>query len=368
VAHYQTYDENEDAQAAEEAAAKLIEKKRALDDAWKTLARDVLSTCRVNPKIQGNPLEMFIPFDGKITEKHVRALQRSDYGQSFLTFLTLWDARPQTNDKVHFSDGVAFFQQLSQVTHSVFREIQHYQKDKPPLSDEEILRKAVFLTTYYRDSDHSNFDVIDVSEQLNIYLDSGIEWNHLEKCILQMSVRRAYDAEMANGKPLSEKLTEKWFGKSSMVGFVISLLLRAIGFLLPRLTTLAVNIWVLLWSVNNLTTGKHPVLALIGLYWVALSTCGTFMLFGTYEIRLNIRKLTRPPFAKWNELEPFIDADLHALNKAFNRRNLFQVNVPHINLRLVREQLTRLQNSTVEFPTQLLTLLDRSIAKGCHYW
>jgi hypothetical protein len=56
-------------------------------------------------------------------------------------------------------------------------------------------------------------------------------------------------------------------------------------------------------------------------------------------------------------------ADLHALNREVNAYRH-----SHINLRLVRTQLARLQNTEIKLPVQLLTLIDRSIAAGHHYW
>jgi hypothetical protein len=61
--------------------------------------------------------------------------------------------------------------------------------------------------------------------------------------------------------------------------------------------------------------------------------------------------------------DPSVNVDLWSLNKAVNAYRS-----GHINLRLVREQLSRLQNTEIRFPVQLLTLIDRSIAKGVHHW
>ena len=58
-----------------------------------------------------------------------------------------------------------------------------------------------------------------------------------------------------------------------------------------------------------------------------------------------------------------MNVDLWAMNRAVNT-----FRQGHINLRLVREQLARLQNTEIKLPVQLLTLIDRSIAKGVHYW
>jgi hypothetical protein len=360
------YEKEENARVAVEQgerAVKRAEDKMALEEAWKGLAIEVLSTSRVDPQTQGKSPELFTHFDGEITEKHIRALQSSNYGRCFREFLTLWEARSNKREYDDLELGMELFRRLSQVTHSVFREIQHYQKDRSPLSDEEVLSKAVFSTTYYWDSNHSNFNVFEVGEQLSCYLQSGFEWNHLEKCILRMSVRRAYDVEMAKGRSFSQNLAEKWFGKDSIGGALFWIFFRSIGFSIPKVIGLAISIGVFLWSMGNLEAGKHPLFAVLGLYWVAISVFGSVIHYGTREIRHNVRKLVRPPFFNWNQFEPFIDADLHAMNAAVNGWR-----VSHVNLRLVREQLTRLQISTIEFPIQLLTLIDRSIGKGCHYW
>lgn len=341
----------------------LSEEKREMNEIWEAMVREVLSTTRIDPETKGKQLEMYVQFTGEVTVQHVRALQSSNYGLCFKKFLELWHSRGKSNELNDFAQGAELFGRLSTVTHSCFREIQHHEKGGKQLTDEEVLRKAQFLTTYYWDKNHSNFNVDDVSKQLSIYLASGMEWDHIDKSLLCMSVRRAYDVELAKGKTLSEQLTEKWFGEFSIFGIFVLMAVRFICFVIPRLIGFVIIVGVGLWSINNLDSSKHPILASLGLLWVSISAVSTFIHYGTREIRHTLKRIVRPPYLKWTEMEPFIDADLYALNQAVNH-----FRVPHTNLRLVREQLVRLQNSDVQFPVQLLTLIDRAIWKGSHYW
>jgi hypothetical protein len=59
------------------------------------------------------------------------------------------------------------------------------------------------------------------------------------------------------------------------------------------------------------------------------------------------------------QYELSLNVDFHVPNKAVNDyRN------DYINLRLVRDQLIRLQNAEIKVPFQLITLINRSIATG----
>ena len=337
----------------------LAEEKRDMDLVWRKMVKAVLSTTRIDPNTRGKQLEMFIPFTGEVTDEHIRALQSSNYGLSFISFIELWKSRLAPKQWDDIDQGAELFRRLSTTTASCFREIQHYEKEGKRLTDEEILRAVPFLTTDYWDSNHSNFGVNEVSEQLNLYLTSGMEWDHIDKSLLRMCVRRAYDVEQAKKKSLSAQLTERWFDESSVFGFFVSIALRVTGYVLPELIAFVVVAGIFLWSINNLDSSNHPFIAFLGLLYVAISVVS----MGTREIRHTLKRIVRPPYPEWNEIDPFVDADLYALNQAVNH-----LSAPHTNLRLAREQLIRLQNTELQFPVQLLTFIDRAISKGEHYW
>ena len=80
-----------------------------------------------------------------------------------------------------------------------------------------------------------------------------------------------------------------------------------------------------------------------------------------FEVRNLLRRIVDPT---WDPYEPKVNPDLSALDKAINGFG----NDMHINLRLVRTQLSGLQRTDIHLPVQLLTLIDRSLAKGVHSW
>lgn len=332
-------------------------------DAWVMMVRSVLSTTRIDSSTKGMKFELFSEFLGDISDEHVSALQSSDYGRHFKIFISLWCSQSNNGVRHDISDGAELFMQISAITHSSYREIRHLEKAGKQLTEIDVLKKARFLTAYYWNREDSNFDVDALAEKLNAYLVSGIEWEYLDRMMLKMCVRRAYDVEAEKGKSFSNMISEKIFGSSSVAGACVLIVLRIFGYLLPRFIFVSVIVGVFLWSINNFDTNKHLFLAYFGLIFSVISGAATIISYGNKEIRKALRWIIRPPYSKWNEFEPFINADLYALDKSVNN-----FGAPHVNLRLAREQLIGLQKTEVQIPIQLLTLIDRAIAKGCHYW
>jgi hypothetical protein len=100
--------------------------------------------------------------------------------------------------------------------------------------------------------------------------------------------------------------------------------------------------------------------AIGGLVFVGITLPVAIIHHGTAEIRRLLKRSIDPT---WDPYEPRINADLRALDSTVNG-----FKDSHINLPLVREQLTRLQSTEIHIPVQLLTLIDRSIAKAVHAW
>jgi hypothetical protein len=130
--------------------------------------------------------------------------------------------------------------------------------------------------------------------------------------------------------------------------------MQLIGYVFPILFWLAIDAGIVLWALQHLDGDKSSVWAIVGLLWVAITVPATIIHYGTTEIRHFLHKIVQPG---WDRYEPSMNPDLHALNRAVNGyRN------GHINLRLVRQQLIKLQNTEIKMPVQLFTLIDRSIA------
>lgn len=117
---------------------------------------------------------------------------------------------------------------------------------------------------------------------------------------------------------------------------------------------------VVVWSLNHLKADASSIWAIIGLVFVGATVPISIIHYGTSEIRRLLKMIVDPT---WDPYEPRINDDLRALNAAVNGYR-----DQHINLRLVRNQLIRLQSTDIHIPVQLLTLIDRSIAKGAHCW
>jgi hypothetical protein len=136
---------------------------------------------------------------------------------------------------------------------------------------------------------------------------------------------------------------------------------RILGFFIPIVIYLGIDLWIIWASLDHLSGEEFSYWAYVGLFYVAVTGIITLIHLGTHGTRKAIEALAKPTAPTSNT--PSMNVDLWAMNRAVNIHGN-----GHINLRLVREQLSRLQNTEIKFPVQLLTLIDRSIAKGAHYW
>jgi hypothetical protein len=341
--------------------AEGLDEGRQLEEIWEEMARDVLSCTRIDPATKGAQFELFQKFEGEITAKHLSALKSSDYGRRFVEFLGLWKSRPVQSGWEQLPDAAEFYMRMSREVYASYREIKKLEKDGRSLSDEEVLRNAKFLNGFYWDRDSSNFYIDGVGELLNQYLSFGIRWRFFERTILSICVRRAIDVSNAREKPLSETLSEAVFGDKSVASVYAALFLRLFGMLVPKLVWFAIIVFVFLWASAN--ASSSAVLSGLGFVFVAIAVVGASVYYGTDEIRRALVRLSSRPYPGWFEGMSFVDADLHGLDRTVNNYKC-----PHVNLRLVREQLARLQSTKCEMPVQLITLIDRAISENEHYW
>jgi hypothetical protein len=204
----------------EEVAEKAADEKRQLDEAWKELVKSVLSSIRIDPKSKGKQFEFFLPYEGEVTPEQVAALKRSSYGTSFTRLCQLAKHLPE-KDRPEVYQLAELFKMLSTISGSPYREISYLEKDKKePLTQLAVLNKMSFLVINSW-SEHTQFDVDDLSEQLNTYIAYGIEWQAVEHKILSMCIQRAADEHKAKAKPLSETVGDKVMKKNIVVGAVV---------------------------------------------------------------------------------------------------------------------------------------------------
>jgi hypothetical protein len=341
----------------EEAAEKAADERRELNEAWKDLVKSVLSHIRIDAKSKGQQVEFFQPYENEVTPEQIKALQHSGYGRAFATFLELWKATPEKG-KPELYEIAELFRSLSVVTGSPYRQVR-YLEDKGQLEQLDVLRKMVFLSSYSW-SEHKQFDADALGEQLNTYIRSGIQWHSAENTILQMCVARAADENKTKGKPLSEIVGDKVIEKNMFLGVVTMTSMMLGGLLLPILFWLAIDVGIFYWSINQLSRESPSLWAYVGMGWLLITVPAAIIYYGTTEIRHSLRKIIQPG---WNRIGSATNPDLDALSKTVNSHR-----AAHTNLRLVRELLVRLQTTEIKMPVQLLTLIDRAIAKGVHYW
>jgi hypothetical protein len=313
-----------------------------VDEAWRELVKTVLSSTTVDPKYKGKKYEFFVPYNGEVTPDHVRTLQNSNFGHAFQTFLSLRKFIPE-NSRPEIYDLREMFEKLSLATHSPFRRVQRLRRDRSmggrsaTVSERDILREVTFIDRPLGLEDELNPGVNLLAEALNDYLRIGIEMEDVDREVLRFAVCRA-----ARERRKKKRVTE----------VVVWLIGHAISFL----AWFSIGLGILIWSLHHLPS----FWAIVGFFWLATAGLATVIHNGLYGTRYEFRKILQPG---WDQFEPALDQDLKALDRAINR---FDAN--HINLRLAREQLARLQSTDVDLPVQLLTLIDRAIAKGRHHW
>lgn len=347
---------------AEERVERLAQEKRDLDDAHKELVKCVLSNTRIDPTYKGKESEFFQAYEVEPTPEQIKALLQGKYYSSFKYFFSAWQKLPH-DKRPELYRVVEMFNQLSKTTVSMFREIQHQENEKKKaLTDTEVLRQATFVTHHVWSDNSSGFNVDDLSGALNEYIDVGIEMPFAERAILKLCVTRAYDEQKAKATDASETLAENWFGKLTYTSIFATVAFKVIGWLLSIAIYVAIDLWIVLASIKHLSGNEFSYWSWVGLGYVAVTGIITLIHLGTYGTRNALEALAKPKMSL-GSTNPAVNVDLWAMNKAVNA-----FRTDHINLRLVREQLSRLQSTDIQFPVQLLTLIDRSIAKGVHYW
>jgi hypothetical protein len=346
---------------ADEKTARLTREQAEYDDALEELVRCVLSNTRIDPKYKGKEIEFFQTYEAEVTPEHVKSFRQGNYYQAFNYFYNIWkDLPPDTRPELYRITYMLI--KLSKSTHSMYREIEHAEsQSKKPLDDLSILRRAPFLSRCNYGPHTSHFNVDDVGAALNEYLDIGIEAPFVDRIVLKMSISNAYELEKLKKKDLSERFAEKVFGQLSYSSIFAAAFLKILSGLIPIVLYLGIDLWIVWASLGHLSGEKFSYWAYIGLFYVATSGIIMLIHLGMKSTREAIEALARPSAP--STYTPSINIDLWAMNGAVN-----DYVSGHINLRLIREQLTRLQNTDIKLPVQLLTLIDRSIAKGEYYW
>jgi len=345
----------------EETAERLAREKAELDDAHQDLVKCVLSNTRIDPKYKGKDVEFFKVYEDEVTPEQVAALVQGKYYQGFRYFYNIWKKMPE-GQRPELYRIVEVVNQLSRSTMSMYRDIEHAESQKKsPLTDTQVLQQAPFLSQYTWGEKTSGFNVDDLGQALNEYLDLGIEAPFVDRIVLKLSITRAYDEQRAKTQDVSETFAEKLFGKLSYASTFATAVFRVLVYFIPIVVYLGIDLWIIWASLGHLSGEKLSYWAYVGLFYVAVTGIITLIHLGTHGTRKAIEALAKPTAPAGNT--PSMNVDLWAINRAVNIHGN-----GHINLRLVREQLNRLQNTEIKFPVQLLTLIDRSIAKGAHYW
>lgn len=336
---------NEEEEADRE---ELSDEEREIEDAWRDQVVNVLSHTRIDPKSKGNQFEWFLKYEGQVTPEQIKALKLSHYGQAFHTFIRHWKRLPE-DSRGYLGSVAEFFAQCAVITHGPYNQLRHLEKAKEePLSELQVLRQAQWLETYFWDEGSWDFDSRELGSQLSYYIELGMEWPYLERQLLKCCIHRA-------AKEQHRKIVAPF--RKSPGAYLAG---RLSGFIVPVLMTIGIDAAIAIWSLARLSGEHKSVWAIVGLAFVAFTIAVSIVHYGTSEVRRLLQKLLDP---RWDPYDPKINRDLEMLHRTVNGYP-----DPHLNLRLVREQLVRLQATDIHIPVQFLTLLDRAIAKGVHSW
>jgi hypothetical protein len=325
-----------------ERMSRLAEEKKEFEDLWREHVKAVLSFTRIDPKQKGQAFEPFLQFDGDATDAQVALLKQSNYAGDWRQFYNLWKMQPE-DKRIELYELKSIFIALSTSTQSLHRKISYLEKDKAPLEEAEILKRVDFLAEYFSNDRYNQFDVADVASALSNYVESRIEWPRLERAMLSICVARA----------VKEHATRT---KVSKVGLTL------LGWILPPIVSSGIDLAIVLWAIAHLND-KWSILAIIGLIYVGITVPISIIYYGTYQMRIALKQLTNPTVPANDGFTVGMNQDLWVLSNSLNRYR-----DGHINLRLIRSHLMGIAKTDIGMPVALLTLIDRSIAKGTHHW
>jgi hypothetical protein len=344
----------------EEAAERIATEKKEQEEQWIELVKSVLSNTQIDPKYKGKQFELFLQYEDEVTPEQVKALLQSNYAKAYKHFVSLWKQLPEKRNKADLWEVTLLFKNLSASTNSPFRRIKQVEKHHPkPLDPLEILKNVSFVCDQMYDADPT-FDPDHLAEYLNTYIAMGIEWEAIECSMLRLCVKRAAIEERIKSKSNMDKYLDTKLAKIPFIGVFAALTVYTIGLILPFVIHLGIDAAIVYWAWDRLSGEKFSIWAWIGIAYVAIIIPISIIHYGTHELRDTLKKILYPG---WDRFKPAINPDLLALDQTVN-----DINHAHVNLRLVREQLTRLQSTPIKIPAQFLTLIDRSIAKGTHSW
>jgi hypothetical protein len=344
------------------------EEKKEIDEFARELVTMILSHVHFDKQYEGKALQFFQRYDeSAVTDEHLTAIRRSPLWESLNRYLRNWKSRPQPKDDLPLA--LEFFKTLCLATNSPYRCLANLEKDGRKVDDLTLLRKVTFLTPggYKGASKTLYFDTDGVAEALSAYLDTDVHWEEMEREVLCLLIRRIFEEEQAkHSKPTAEVFIEWWGAKDLplSVGVVLSLVIGLAAWLIPRMIGIGIVASVLiaigLWSMDHLHAGWFTYLALLGLGWVVTGVISWGVYLGTADIRNRLQSIARPSEA---DDKTACLLELRALEQMVNAYR-----TSHINLRFVRDLLARCISQGVKVPAQMLTLIDRSIAAGRHYW
>jgi hypothetical protein len=323
-------------------ASRSLKKKKSLRKFGGEHVKAVLSNTRIDPQHKGKAFEPFLEFAGEATDAQVALLKQSNYAGDWRQFYRLWKAQPE-DKRVELYELKSIFIALSTSTQSLHRKISFLEKDKAPLEEPDILKKVDFLAEYFSNDRYNQFDVADVASALGNYVESGIEWPRLERAMLSICVARAVKEHFAK-----TKVGNLWW--------------TVLGWILPPVISYAIDVAIILWAMAHLN-GTWSALAIIGLIYVGITVPISIIYYGTYQLRATLKQLTHPTVPAYDGFTVGMNQDLWVLSNTLNRYR-----DGHINLRLARAHLAGIAKSEIGMPMALLTLIDRSIAKGVHHW
>lgn len=366
------YSEDDYSAKAEE-ADRLAAEKEAMDDAWKELVTSVLSLTTIDPKDKRKRRQFYQRHVDKVTDEQVIALQHSPYGESFQYIVDLWEKKPREK-RPDLYDVIEVFKNFAELTDSGadgLCERQNRYEIPSPSTQLYILSRAAFLQGHFF-REHDRWNPYRVSENLNQYIDLDLPSPEVERKLLLLCIDRAAKQARHDKRSFTEALANDWdWVSETWYGVFLQILMKVTGYSLSRFFgwsffvagTAAIAILAL-----NYLSYNYSIVPILGLIFVGYNIIKFAVFRGTLSIAVSLRHVLAPPHPEWKKdylgtlLDTPIPLDLWALDKAV------KYDRGHINLRLVRDQLIRLQNTDIDLPVQFITLLDRAIADGEHYW
>jgi hypothetical protein len=336
------------------------------DSAVQRIALMFLSNSRIDQKYASEKIQPFLENEAGLTAEEIESFRSSRAYETCVYLAGVWKAS-QSGNKYNLGDWLSIAERAAlalQIPYRTYATL--VSKDERVIASVDFLSQAVLLpgASYGWSEKKINLNLVNFTDVLGQYLQSGIRWKHLERVALQQITRHSYDREKAKKTPIAQKLSRRIFQEDTPKQIALRLILQAVGRLAGVSTRIFLSFAPLVWAINDQSINGVRALNLVAFAWPS------WVLFDWFFSQIAKRQVAAST-AISAPIEQFGLTKDETMSKNLMElerlTNMFAYPV-HINLRAVRYHLRKEIARNREIPIELLSILDRAIAADEHFW